>query len=170
MNTQEKMSDWLGFPGWSDLELGWDSEYMYKASVSRNVDINTIFNNFGQMRLELLLHPVKYLKSGNTVISVTSGQTITNPTKTTAKPVIELTGTGDMSIFINGKETRFKNVQGKITIDSENRLVYRDVTAEWSRLVRLSNDDFPILKPGANRIVFNGATSVKIKPRWAVGL
>lgn len=61
----------------------------------------------GEFDLVFECKPQRYLKSGETAISITSGDTITNPTRFDAKPLLESTGIGDIvintdTITVNG--------------------------------------------------------------------
>lgn len=52
----------------------------------------------GEFDIVFECKPQRFLKSGETAISVTSGDTITNPTLFDAKPLIEIYGYGDIGI------------------------------------------------------------------------
>lgn len=65
------------------------------------------FNEAGEFTLKFNCKPQRYLTSGETAVSVSSGNTITNPTNFDAQPLLEVKGSGE--IIVNG---------GKIAIDS----------------------------------------------------
>ena len=77
---------------------------IYKSGldVSHDMLIN------GEFDLVFTCKPQRYLKSGETAISVTSGDTVTNPTLFDAKPMIEATGYG--TIGIGGAEIEVDNI------------------------------------------------------------
>lgn len=72
-------------------------------------------NRHGGFDLVFNCKPQRYLTSGETEITVTSGQTITNPTAYDASPLVELQGYG--TVNIGGKPISIKdNALGKIVI------------------------------------------------------
>ena len=56
----------------------------------------------GDFELSFNCKPQRYLKSGETKVTLTSGDTITNPTPYEASPLIEVNGYGDLTV--NGYE------------------------------------------------------------------
>lgn len=61
----------------------------------------------GEFDIVFECKPQRFLKSGETAISVTSGNTITNPTRFDAKPLLEIDGYGEFSI--NGEVLSVNN-------------------------------------------------------------
>ncbi|MCW6681616.1 phage tail protein [Aerococcaceae bacterium NML160702] len=164
----EDISRWLHTKGWHDLVLDWDRDYIYRASYNSRLNISEVFHNFGMLKLDFLLHPIKYLKTGREVINVEDGIRLINAGTLPSKPIITITGNGNMTLSINRKRLVLENVQNSITIDSERRLIYNDSGAQWDKVVRLSEDDFPVIGIGDNDIEITGATNMKIIPNWAV--
>ncbi|MCW6663959.1 phage tail family protein [Aerococcaceae bacterium NML190073] len=167
-NKLDKISRWLNVRGWHDLEFDWDNEHIYRASYTSQLSISELFHNFGMLKLDFTLHPVKYLKTGKIPIQATQNMRLMNEGKLPAKPIIMLEGNGNMILSINRKQLLLENVQNGITIDSERRLIYNDSGAQWDKIVRSSEDDFPVIGVGDNDIEITGATSMQIIPNWAV--
>ncbi|WP_240190145.1 hypothetical protein [Enterococcus hirae] len=76
-----------------------------------------------------------------------------------------------MTISINGRETKCSNVTSDITIDSDPDVMetYREVDGvlvnEHKKL--LSNQVYPYLDSGENRIIWNSnVKKIVIEPRW----
>ncbi|MGF3084675.1 distal tail protein Dit, partial [Streptococcus pyogenes] len=62
--NQQKISEWLHVKGWHDLALSWDKVYIYRASVVNLFEIDEILKQFGRLKINFLIHPIKYLKTG----------------------------------------------------------------------------------------------------------
>lgn len=93
--------------------------------------------------------------------------TLMNPYLHTSRPLIKLIGTGDMTLTVNDKEFRFKNIQGYILIDSVTMNAYKDDGVIYSMNDRMYTIDFPMFRPGKNVISVSGsATGFEIEPRW----
>ena len=74
----------------------------YRMAVfDEGLDINPIkYNTASQFDIKFDCKPQRYLTSGETEITVESGDTLTNPTRYESSPLLELTGYG--SISFNG--------------------------------------------------------------------
>lgn len=171
IHLEEKLTEWLDFAGYQEMELGWDDEYLYEARLIRPFNPKELFANFSYFSLDFRFQPYKFLKKGMQEIQVSNGQTIKNIGTKIASPLVKLVGTApSMILTINGRKTEFKNVQDGIVIDTHRRLVYWDNNAKWDNFVRWGNDDFPTLDIGDNLIEFTGADSMSMIPRWVVSL
>lgn len=74
-------------------------------------------NIAGQFDLVFNCKPQRFLKSGETAVSVASGGTITNPTLFESKPLIEIKGSGELSV--NGYGISVPNVPiGNVSLAS----------------------------------------------------
>ena len=96
---------------------------------------------------------------------------IYNPERYPSYPKIKIYGSGNVTISINGRETKFSNVTSDITIDSDPDVMetYREVDGvlvnEHKKL--LSNQVYPYLDSGENRIIWNSnVKKIVIEPRW----
>lgn len=114
--------------------------------------------------------PQRFLVSGETIITVSSNTSITNETKFDARPLLEVTGygnlgIGDDTITIGGTST------SQVTfIDCDIMEAYSksgSVITSKNSQITLSGNDYPTLKVGANGITLASTMSrVKITPRW----
>lgn len=115
--------------------------------------------------IEFRRKPQRFLKSGEKTISISETTTIKNPTHFEAKPLIRVTGYGNLSI--NGKYTTIQNYsQTYIYIDCEMMDCYYGAL-NLNRYVQFDGNTFPVLKAGENTISYSGSISgVSIVPRW----
>lgn len=111
--------------------------------------------------------PQRYLLSGESVTTLTSSGTITNPTRFASKPLLKITTTrstasvvGVGSVNITIKRT------GVIYIDCETGRAYNGATP-LDTYVSLNAIDYPTLAPSSNGITLGtGISKVEITPRW----
>lgn len=158
-----EIAEWLGVKGWHDLTLSWDEGFIYKATVINTISISEVLKQLGKMQVVFLMHPIKYF-SDNEEQTISSGSTVTNRGNVTAYPLITLKGNGNTVLTINGRRTVLEDIQGSITLDMKNRLIYSGNLSAWENVVREENSEFPYLNIGKNTISWTGnfdATIVK---------
>lgn len=163
------ISQWLkGDIRYRELYLSWDPNYIYKAVYNEQFSITDILPRFGKIALNFKCHPIKYRISGQNTMALTSGQTILNPEKRAAKPLITITGTGDITLKKNGANWLvLSNIDGFITVDSESKSVYKDGPNLFEKMNATLSPLFPQLDPGTNVITWvEAGFSVSITPRW----
>lgn len=121
--------------------------------------------NGGNFDITFQCKPQRYLVSGDTVVTFTSSGSLTNLTSFDAKPLLQVYGTGtltigDVSITISDSGSSY------LMIDCELMEAYLGANL-MNSYISLSGNDFPVLKSGSNRITLgSGITQVKITPRW----
>lgn len=165
---EQKISEWLHVKGWHDLVLSWDKDYIYRASVVNLFEIDEILKQFGRLKINFLIHPIKYLKTGKQSVSLVSGATLQNPGNVQAKPILKIKGTGNGVLTINDFETGLENVQGELVIDMERHLVYKDVLSAWDNIVRTEHHRMPLFDVGQNKISWIGDFTITAIPNWGV--
>ena len=84
-----------------------------------------------------------------------------NPTLQNAKPLIEITGTG--TITINDSEMVLDENTSSVIVDCEMEDAYEG-TINRNGNLHVTNG-FPVLKAGENTVVVEGC-SIKLTPRW----
>ncbi|MFP7202218.1 hypothetical protein SFC08_14705 [Lysinibacillus halotolerans] len=164
-----RISQWLKSDvRYKDLLLSWDSNYIYKAIFYEQFDIQDILPKFGKISLNFKCHPVKYLAEGMTPQNINNGSSLINPELRSAKPLIKIVGSGDITLKNNGVDWLIlRAVDGYISVDSNAQLVYKDSYNQFDKMMATLSPLFPQLKPGENLITFTGnVTSVEITPRW----
>lgn len=147
----------------------WDDDYEYEAIVVDGPSFQGN-RNYGQAEpytVALSYKPFKLLRNVPRV-QVTSGGTLNNPLKYNSLPYVKITGSGDVTLKVNGDSFVLKNIVGFIELDSEIQECFKlnagVLTNENSKMFSL---DFPVFKPGNNAITWTGnATKVEVEPRW----
>lgn len=162
-NLRSKLLSTIGYARLTDTYH--PSEYrmaVYKGGLEPEMVDSLIA---GQFDITFECKPQRWLLAGEDDIEMDSGDTITNPTLFDARPLIRVTGYGDMQI---GSQviTVAQNNLAYIDIDSEMMDCYCGSTNANS-YVSFADNDFPILHAGQNGVEFdNTITSVIITPHW----
>lgn len=159
----------LSKAGFKRLEDTYDPDTFRLASFHGPLDVSAYYSStFGSFGLQFTARPERFLKSGETTISLNEGgNTITNPTLFESYPLIEVNGSADANISIGDKVITLTESVSQMFIDTENLNAYGpngenlntklDVTdkSKWLRL-----------EPGANTVYAHGFTYANLIPRW----
>ena len=138
------------------------------ATFKDGLDVSTLNKKTGQFDITFNCKPQRFLNSGLEDETFTADGSMTNPTLYASKPLLEVTGIGDLTIgdvvaSISGETTQ------TIYIDCDLMETYSISGGQVSpknTLVTLSGNEYPTLAPGTNAIELDGITSVTITPRW----
>ena len=149
------------------VDTGHNGEYrMARLSGTIKPKMYCARNRSGEVTITFDCKPQRFLISGGKSITVTSGMTLLNDTGYPAKPLLRVTGAGDLTI---GTVTLHIDDHGQpwMDIDCERGDCYWGTDENLNKYVRISDDDFPVLSAGETRITFGaGITQLKITPRW----
>ena len=150
--------------GYVRLEDNFEPDIYRLAYYSGGDAFSNEMTQYGRASLRFTCRPERFLKSGETPISVTNGATLTNPTRFASKPLIHIEASNKtIGITINGK-TITAVVADYINIDCEKMNAYR--LAAENKNADISGD-FPTIASGSNTITITGTpTKVTIKPNW----
>ena len=133
-----------------------------KISYDRLVRYRTATVSFHVQPFKYALYEESFTKSITNETSIK----VSNIGYIESKPIIKLTGTGDVSISINGNLTFTINIDDDwVIIDSIEQEAYKDNILKNRKM----NGEFPILKSGINVISWTGTlTHIKVEPksRW----
>ena len=144
----------------------------FRGPLTANVNYR---NNAAQFDLTFEVKPQRFLLSGDVATTYTGDATINNPTLFTARPLIRVYGTGQLT-FYNYSSGAFARhcmlyINGSneyIDIDCETRDAYiGDVNANEYIEINSDDYDFPSFAPGSNTIFrYTNITQFVITPRW----
>ena len=165
-----EISNWLNVDGYKDLTLSWDPDFIYRSAFIETFEIAGLMRQFGKVKLNFLTYPVKFYKQGRSTLTVSNGATINGLGNVNAKPIITLVGNGDCTLTINGRKTKLKAVQNKITLDMQANQVYSGNLPAWDKVVRSPQFQMPYLDAGRNLISWDGNFAVYMIPNWGVKL
>lgn len=122
----------------------------------------------GQFDINFRVMPQRWLKSGETEVTLTNGQSITNPTLFPAKPLLSIFkdfGSSTSTVTIGSTTITIGSSSRLVNIDCETGEVYYNGTS-YNSAVSLNQNDFPTLPPGATTIGTDKVDWVKVTPRW----
>lgn len=168
------LSSWLhSGKGYLRLEDTYEPDYYRLAMYKEEGDIENILHSAGRITINFECKPQRYLKSGDTPISMTVNSNIVNDQKYTSRPVIKVYGSGEGTLRVNSVNDRslysiikIKSIDSYVTIDSELYDCYKD-TANKNGTIVFEHGSFPVLTPGANEIIISGGiTKVEVTPKW----
>lgn len=150
------------------LYLSWDPDYIYSAIFYEQFDVEDLLPKFGKIPLNFKCHPIKYALLGLEPQNMTNGGALYNSEDRTAKPLIEITGSGNIQLNRNGEPWAIlTSVDGSITIDSASMSVYKGEANAGNKMNGNLRPMFPQLPPGNNVITWSGSVSaLQITPRW----
>ena len=149
--------------GYQRLEDSFEPDIFRLAYFSGGQEITNEMTQYGETTIQFTCRPERFLKSGEVEVEVANGDSIFNPTRFDAKPLIYIEGTDDIEIDIQG-QTITANVDDYIYIDCERMNAYRTISENMNSEI---SGEFPVLKPGNNGIGITGTvTKVVITPRY----
>ena len=121
-------------------------------------------SNWWEGEIQFYCEPLKEAVTTEEDIEVTtSGATVTNPGDVDAKPRIEITGSGDITLQMGGSALILTGVTSGMVVDSDTEWVLKNGVPQQG----VYTGKFPVLKPGDNTVAFTGSvTKLTITPRW----
>ena len=150
--------------GYQELEDNFEPDYFRLAYYSGGNNFSNEMMQFGRSTLQLTCRPERFLKSGKAAETVVNGDTLTNPTLFTARPLIHIEGAGNISIAFGDGAITALDVDDYINIDCERMNAYREPTENMNAYIQ---GTFPNLLSGENEITITGTTTlVQITPRY----
>lgn len=165
-NISDLKSALLSQVGYQRLEDTYHTDEFRLATYEGSLEVDPTINLVaGEFELLFQCKPQRFLKTGEATTTLTSfPATISNPTKFDAKPLIVVTGYGNLTV---GDTTiTIANQFASVTIDSEIGDCYSG-SDNANLYVSFSGNTFPVLIPGNNSVSINGSiTKVEITPRW----
>lgn len=164
-NDFVSISEWLySTNGYVRLEDDFEPDIYRMAYFVGPFDVENLLNLYGKTKLTFNCRPERYYKSGEVTLSVSNGGNIVNRTAFTAKPLLKVVGSGNVSISIGSHTMYINNLVDYIYIDCDSMEAYRQSTENRNGLI---SGEFPVIEKGSQQIRTTGnVTSVEITPRW----
>ena len=160
------LTAWLfSYSGYNRLEDSFEPDVYRLAYYSGTNDISNELTQYGETTLTFTCRAERFFKNAEHPIEVSNGDTITNPTRFTSKPLIHIEGNGTVTLSINGVSIA-ATLTDYINIDCERMNAYR-LPAE-NKNSQISGA-FPLIAPGANGVsisVSGTLTTLTVTPRY----
>ena len=154
------------FRGSGKLELPNRPDGYYEARVVNQISFAKILrgNAPRSFSVNFRCKPFLHLYDGETEQEISSGDFLTNPTGIQAKPLITITGSGDITLLVGSQIIELSGIENGIVLDSDLQEAY------WEDELknRVMTGEFPMLGSGNTAISWTGGnvTEVKTTPRW----
>lgn len=163
--------------GYCRLEDTYHPDEYRMAVFEGPLNFDSVLLEAGTATLSFSCRPERFLKSGELSLDITNGGNILNETMFSAKPILKITGYGNLTFIFRGLSgtTSFSfNIpsanSGTYTIDCEEM----DCTGPSGIYPNsfFTGDKFPELNPGNNQITITktnaSISSIVIIPRWYI--
>lgn len=162
--------EWLLRPiGYQRLECSWQPDEYRLGYLSKDFDPDMIDELIaGRVDLTFTCKPQRFLKSGENEIIVSNGMIIINPSGFDATPIINVTGSGAITIKNNDGEFNIKTDRSAI-IDCDLMDVYSSTGSNLnsnSIFTLPGGEDKIHLTDGSNTVSYSGFSKVTIICRW----
>lgn len=158
---------WL--TGTGNMIFSGSSGVAYKVMIAGKVEDEKVGRTVKSRTLQIpcTFFPFRYVYPAPAAQEITtSGGTITNPGTVFSQPEIKLTGSGDITLVVNGYSIEARSLTDGAIIDCELMETF-NLAKTASLNSSFVMDEFPVLRPGANIITWTGSvTKVEITPRW----
>lgn len=160
--TGVDIATWLYQNDYLTLTDTYDPSYFRKAVYVSPLNVTDIINVAGRAAITFDCKPQRYLLSGQTAITPTSGDDIENLYQPSL-PIISLTGNGTLTV--GTKTVTISGNSGTLILDSE-RQTAEEGGNNANSLITLS-DGFPVLENGDTTVSWTGSiANVEIIPNW----
>lgn len=154
---------WLSGEG--DLILSIEPTKVYKAKIINAIPLSSVIWLFNDFTVTFEVEPFKNnCNSVSDIVEITKPVKLYNKGDVKSLPIIDIYGTGEITVTINDVDYTVQNVQGYVTINSEIQETYKDKTNKNNNALFL---EYPILNVGENSISFTGnVEKIVINPNW----
>lgn len=158
------LADWLfSKNGYQRLEDTYDTQHYRLAFFEGPYDFQSVLRRRGRATITFSCDPRRFLLSGETAVTLTGTDTITNPTSFTARPLLEVHGTGNGTIECGGNTITITGIYDGMVLDCDAQ----DAYYPGVNLNSLVSGSFPVIPGGTQTITITGGiTSVEVTPNW----
>ena len=137
----------------------------YYARIANQISFEKILrgNPHCEFAINFRCKPFWYVGNLKPITLTESGTFITNPGSVYSEPVINVYGSGDITLMVGTTVVELTGIDGSITLDTPLMEAYKVTTSMNGSM----SGDFPTLAPSANAVSWSGnVTSVVIQPNW----
>lgn len=146
---REDIASWLD--GYGTLQI--DGEKEYKGYISNSIPFEKVVR-FRKFQVQFMLQPIAKAIT-TTTISMTSTGSFDSDTYVDAYPIITLTGSGDITVGLNGTQFTIYDANGTYILDCEAKVI----TKNGSNASNSMSGDFPKVVNGSNALTITGSVS-----------
>lgn len=160
-HAMDAVNEWCVVSG--ELVVTSEPGVYYKAYQYKEVAWKQITHRLFTAEITFETVPFRYLEMGRKAATFAEPGALFNAQSVESEPLIELTASGSVTLYVGNYVIGLTNLSGTTTIDSEMQMILRDGTSVSSDM----RGDYPLLLPGRNEIGWFGSVQgVTIVPRW----
>lgn len=148
-------------------KLSTDDVYYWRALVTSAGALTPRMRLLNVFNIAFSCEPFRYLKVGDTTVTLESGGTIINPTMFPSKPLVYLTLSASGTLTVNSVVYSFNAPETTVTaiLDCETMDLRGTEGTNLNSL--FIGKDFPNFRAGENTVSWSGGVSVtSITPHW----
>lgn len=155
----------LSRAGYKRMTDSYHPDEYYRAKFMDGLEVTPAPRAIGgEFELRFRRDPRRFLVSGDITQAVGNGGYIENPTAFPSKPLIRVTGYGEM--YVGNDKITIEQQYEYIDIDCEMMNCYHG-TSNANPYVEFQKNDFPVLNPGRTGITCDQTiTRIEITPHW----
>ena len=142
--------------------------WFWKARVEGEIHLAPCaFNDGWTASPTIKAKPHRYIWPETAPITIAESSYILSGKGTAkAKPMLEITGTGDVTLMIGSSTILINDLDGNITIDCESKLAYSGEILKTGQVI-VVDGIWPTLNPEMTTISWTGSIdTVEITPKW----
>lgn len=149
VGNREEIAAWLD--GYGTLQV--DEEKEYKGQISNTIPFEKV-TRFRKFPVQFLLQPIAQAVEP-TIISRTTTGSFDSDTYTDSFPIIRVTGSGTITIGLNGIQFTIYNASGEYILDCGAKVI----TNNGSNASNSMSGDFPKVINGSNALTVTGTVT-----------
>ena len=149
IGNRDEIGAWLD--GYGTLQI--DDEKEYTGYISNTIPFEKVIS-FKKFPVQFMLQPIAKAVNATTINTTTPG-TFDSDTYTDAYPIIRVTGTGNITIGLNGTQFTIYSASGEYILDCEAKVITKNGFNESANM----SGDFPVVKNGSNQLTITGSVT-----------
>lgn len=154
LGNRNEIGAWLD--GYGTLQI--DDEKEYTGYISNSISFEKVIS-FKKFPVQFMLQPIA-TAINSTIINMNSSGSFYSDTYTDAYPIIRVTGTGNITIGLNGTQFTIYSASGEYILDCKAKVITKNGFNESSNM----SGDFPRVVKGSNALTVTGTvTSLSIE-------
>lgn len=161
------ISGWLNsVQGFQPLTFDGEPDYIYQSAITESQQFTRLTPTLASGSITFELHPIKYLTSGQTAVTVANNGSVNNAGNVPALPKITITGSGSGTFKFGGVPFQVKNVENGLIINSELQTVTN--LSGVPAYAKVVTPKLPVLNVGNNVVVIPSGFIVSVVPNSGV--
>jgi predicted phage tail component-like protein len=160
-----KIMFWLSNKNDSTLSFADDIDYFYKVKRLEYTDIERQYKIKGSFTITFVCEAFRYYKDSPNIVITSNNYSFYSPELAyTSEPIINVYGSGNITLTLNGLDVQLKNINNNIIVDSVREESYNST---YDNLSESYYGEYLKLINGPNKISWIGNISkIELQPNW----